>query len=1049
MDRVSRQVTQISCLQPCARVDSVVASTSQSAAVSVPAQIFHRPSSAVLAVDRSTMSSNDGADQPRDAPTSEAMTRIRARAASCAGSAVGASPASKATGKAKAKHSPPMRTPPAKRGSPSAPSAASFGSWSGSPSTSGTRPVPKRARTSPLAAQTDRCNSDNAGDGEDDAGAADAEPGKVCQGCFRAFKIDASFIAAGPPQDFVWLYPNSRGNLCRDCGSVYRIAHKHSMTTAMFLQRWLVIESNRRTWLKQLIAYLSLKVDGLNHITLAQIQGPVRMLEWLFASLQLPFPTMEVVMQPGADFFRQLTRNGSEHFIADSSIGELVGLRPPGPQMLPHASNNRFLTSSQAETAWPLQSRSSLPGSFAEAWRSGVGEHAFRGVVAAEVAIGDSGPAEQAQSPQVLRGAGPASKQRLVFEGKLAALKVAGRILIQAFVGGDCSSKEDFAPMLRKLVNLKVEVLDSAFTSMVVELDGVASVMAAAKKLSKPLKDYIMTSKRSLIPVITEPIELVHRFLLTENIKFGPEFGSTLLKCLWFKGLAASFDDSLGVLERFDYEWASDTTEYDYLASTAIQQCLSLWVLESLRLPAPEDNAAWTTLKNDLLGNTKAAITVLKRLHVRFVALGEFLIVLDAFSVILAAALQEASVVPKSVVDAKDLISNHNLAVHMKEGLAFAGVGLAISTDSDRIILSGAMDAELDDEHRLHLDALFTSGMPQLENDTISVDRKLVALNTVVGTSSMMELAISSIEGLVGILSQWSAKRISEEVPTISGAIKHVALIVSVFDDALNGLLAESWGQNMEFWKVEIDEKCFESWPPSTQSKEPTHNRVSETDIDRISEAMRIFESTLKKVASFSPRLLSDIDLVWKELARSKANRAVRDAAWHQSAEVLGALRADACLGDSNSLLQKLMDPEAEKNALVAHLMSIAETRSMNMKLDIGIGTPIKYFFGESEVGGFGGEYDTFWSDMLRGDVAQLILDRLMQPIMNSIAKFFFSKCPAICKASLGMTSEQWQQSTSCNEARGRGARFLAKRSAGVQTCSASGEAILEQLPTR
>lgn len=307
---------------------------------------------------------------------------------------------------------------------------------------------------------------------------------------------------------------------------------------------------------------------------------------------------------------------------------------------------------------------------------------------------------------------------RLVFEGELAALKAAGRILIQAFAGGDCSSKEDFAPMLRKLVNLKVEVLDSAFTSMVVELDGLASVVAGAKKLSKPLKDYIMTSERSLIPVITEPIELVHRFLLVENIKFGSDLVSTLLKCLWFRSLvAASFGDSLGVLERFDYERASCTTEYDYFASTAIQQCLSLWVLEYLRQPALEDNVAWTTLKIDLLGNTRAAITVLKRLPVRFAALGEFLVVLDAFSVIIAAALQEASVVPKSVVDAKGLVNSRSLMVHIKDGLAFAGVGLAISTDSDRIILLGAMGAELDDERRLHLGALFALGMPKLEND--------------------------------------------------------------------------------------------------------------------------------------------------------------------------------------------------------------------------------------------------------------------------------------------------------------------------------------------
>lgn len=78
------------------------------------------------------------------------------------------------------------------------------------------------------------------------------------------------------------------------------------MTTGMFLESWITIEANKRLWLKQVMAYLSLKVDGLNHISLPQIESRIKMLDWVLAVMQVSFPTMEVVMQPDARSFQQL-----------------------------------------------------------------------------------------------------------------------------------------------------------------------------------------------------------------------------------------------------------------------------------------------------------------------------------------------------------------------------------------------------------------------------------------------------------------------------------------------------------------------------------------------------------------------------------------------------------------------------------------------------------------------------------------------------------------------------------------------------------------------
>lgn len=185
----------------------------------------------------------------------------------------------------------------------------------------------------------------------------------------------------------------------------------------------------------------------------------------------------------------------------------------------------------------------------------------------------------------------------------------------------------------------------------------------------------------------------------------------------------------------------------------------------------------------------------------------------------------------------------------------------------------------------------------------------------------------------------------------------------------------------------------------------------------------------MKQVASFSPELLVDINMVCKEFARSKSNRAVRDAAWRQCNETFVALRADACAGEATTLLQQLLDPAKEKTALVTHLMAIAETKSASMELDLGDGGSVMYFSDDSEAASFCADHCMFWDDMVIGEVAQTLLDHMLQPIMNSAAKFFLSKCPGFCNATLGMPSEQWRRATSRNEAHG-GPQMFSKGSA-------------------
>lgn len=115
------------------------------------------------------------------------------------------------------------------------------------------------------------------------------ERGKVCFACDRAYGPDCSFLV--PQQPFAWMYSESRGNYCRDCGNLYRISMKHSMTIAV-LERYLMQPVHKLAWMAQLASYLSLRYDGCSHITLPMLQQREKMLRWVFDLLQMPFPGM-------------------------------------------------------------------------------------------------------------------------------------------------------------------------------------------------------------------------------------------------------------------------------------------------------------------------------------------------------------------------------------------------------------------------------------------------------------------------------------------------------------------------------------------------------------------------------------------------------------------------------------------------------------------------------------------------------------------------------------------------------------------------------------
>ena len=73
----------------------------------------------------------------------------------------------------------------------------------------------------------------------------------------------------------------------KDCGSVYRTVYKMTMC----LPTWTTwLQKNRLDYLGILLAYVSLKKEGIGSVAADRIEARREYLKWLFATCGYPFP---------------------------------------------------------------------------------------------------------------------------------------------------------------------------------------------------------------------------------------------------------------------------------------------------------------------------------------------------------------------------------------------------------------------------------------------------------------------------------------------------------------------------------------------------------------------------------------------------------------------------------------------------------------------------------------------------------------------------------------------------------------------------------------
>ena len=119
---------------------------------------------------------------------------------------------------------------------------------------------------------------------------------QTCRGCHRQAGVSSCYIN---PDDIVpWALPPNRGKFCKGCYATWRALHSGEHSLGLF-PVWLGEHSNRRRFILELVAFLSLKKDGIPRITAGMIRE--RFVAFRFHAQVLELPLLPSVLMPLAE----------------------------------------------------------------------------------------------------------------------------------------------------------------------------------------------------------------------------------------------------------------------------------------------------------------------------------------------------------------------------------------------------------------------------------------------------------------------------------------------------------------------------------------------------------------------------------------------------------------------------------------------------------------------------------------------------------------------------------------------------------------------------
>ena len=711
--------------------------------------------------------------------------------------------------------------------------------------------------------------------------------GKQCVACKRVTGRDASYY--NPQAPFAWLYNDGRGNLCKDCGTVYRQVYRVAMCQPTFLN---FLEDRRIEYLGVLLAYVSLRKESSStRLSGDQINNRKDLLVWLYSLSGYPYPLGALqILAPSQDYLRSLSDGFAVQVLASSQEPQCAVLvtRDLSTAIIgPHAP---FVTRQQADVGqplWPVQ----LPEPVLQSIMNEQTKQYLHQVCGVDLQRRAIENTTMSDAPASSRSSDAALAK---YVDRLEGSKKSLRVTLPGL--GKVTKAKEFGTIITKVQKLQVDLLRTPYAqhSVMEEVQAVLSLLQSCFDIVRPLTDFLKTQKKSHLDKLMVHLEPIVGWARRESVVLSEPIESTYSKLLFFDTQRRSgAHEAVLTLQ-------SDSTP---IASNVAADCVLTVLYEMMqRVPTTEDDVLkW---KRDISGAVAsfgawcASEVPPKGGRQDMKELNEVLV---RFKVIVDAAVPSdaaGDVSPAKLRTAFEVMETRTLARKLKDGLG-RHFGATLRAEARSCLLAG----ELDDQYSTE----FVEACSHVFDVGVDMSGGLVALAPPQGWSglgsfkSMRETVCDAILRFQHCMTKWTRVRLCDETPALSEVLTRVALIIGVSDRLLWEELVVRvddarvlWSETVAVWGT------GELWPPA----ELYGQRLDCSS----SVAEPIVVSLAESVVKFV-KVLENSDVVVLEADASTAMIALR----REAEGFLNNSRVRIAIMDECRLLQDLLDCEVQE----------------------------------------------------------------------------------------------------------------------------------------
>ena len=703
--------------------------------------------------------------------------------------------------------------------------------------------------------------------------------------CYRCVGVDKHFWMPG--EDAPPLYADSRGGWCKDCHGLFRVYYKASMTLSLF-GRWLA--TNHIEFVGLLVAYLSLKKDGVNHITKIALEARLAMLRFVFGLLNIPFPlaALQVVSDVPTS---SVSRVGFLPMVGDGSTTPVLMALVPRimPQAPPLEVTTRFVLAHQASTGWPLLPYWSADSNFVSWWNT------LGNDVAPEVdaSVGAEVTAKSTAGSAPLRGTKSAAECTL--GRSLEGLSVTVHVLLAELGKSGSKAKErDFTPVLTKLLKFKQELVESPFAcsgSLMKDSDRLIEITSAAKKLVRPYRDYLKGHKIVHLQAAGPFLDIVVKHTKAAGGIVGSTIGSTQLKAAFAEQSGNGHVAALSVLEQ-DGAFAWDASgDPDSEHSKVIHFCITSLLYQDMKRVVQDGSAAssstaWVATKGVFSKTVVAVVAFVGKMIVRHPTLVALHSILTALETVCDAALQKVGMTPNSLRAALAKLKDEPEAARIHEGFS-GGLGAALLVDAKALFVESELDGQADSDFLQAAQNILSTNLDMTPaGDAWLVPADCDACSTSFG--SMLGILSEGVAKLSEVMAQWSTQRLLDEISTVAELCMHIARHIVIWDAGAMLQCVEILSGHRAAWETAFMAEAISEWPPPTLSKEQlvvVSDKHHEQAIVEFSKEVRKFASCpgTVKAAALSEEFKSAVLSLDGEAVRYLGQEQLRAALWAES----------------------------------------------------------------------------------------------------------------------------------------------------------------------